>query len=296
MPKRKPEPVSRATHGRGVLIVIGGHEDKEGDRVILKEVARRVGRGRLVIATVGSHDPEGYFDTYREAFKELGLEKTVELYLGDREQAHDPKKLELLEGAKGVFFTGGDQLRITSQLGDTPLFERVLEVYKRGGVICGTSAGASALCTTMLVRGNGEESHRLGTLRMAPGLGLVKHMVIDQHFAERGRMGRLLGAVALNPVELGVGIDEDTAIVLNNSSFSVLGSGAVYVVDGSSVSYSNIAEGEDERTLSIFDVRLHLLAQGDVFDLAERRPRKATPRERKHLEELAGGEGEGDAA
>lgn len=277
MPKHKPASQSGPEPGRGTLIIIGGHEGKEGDKVILQEVARRVGRGKLVIATIASREPDGYFETYQEAFKEFGLEHLVELYVEDRNQAQDEQKLKLLEGARGVFFTGGDQLRITSQIGDTPIFNAIHQIYRRGGVVCGTSAGASAMCETMLVKGNSRESHRLGDLRMAPGLGLVKNMIIDQHFAERGRMGRLLGAVAQNPRELGVGIDEDTAIVIEDEAcFSVLGSGAVYVVDGTGVTYSNIAEGaEEEAALSIYDVRLHVLAQGDIFDFHTRRPNKA---------------------
>ena len=124
----------------------------------------------------------------------------------------------------------------------------------------------------MLVRGAGSTSHRFGDLHMAPGLGLMPHIIIDQHFAERGRIGRLLGAVAHNPRVLGVGVDEDTAILVTGDRFRVLGSGAVTVVDGSGVTHCNIAEARPESTLSMHDVRLHVLATGDGFDLATRRP------------------------
>jgi cyanophycinase len=180
--------------------------------------------------------------------------------------------LAKLEGATGVFFTGGDQLKITSQIGDTPVERRIQEIYQAGGIVAGTSAGASAMCETMLVRGSGQESHRIGDILMAPGLGLMRDVIIDQHFAERGRMGRLLGAVAENPRVLGIGIDEDTAIVVEDeSSFYVLGRGAVYVVDGSGVTHSNITE-ESDTTLSMYDVRLHVLSKGDRFLLQERCP------------------------
>ena len=142
----------------------------------------------------------------------------------------------------------------------------------RGGVVAGTSAGASAQSETMLVRGSGAESHRIGDLHMAPGLGLIPDVIIDQHFAERGRIGRLLGAVAHNPRLLGIGIDEDSAIVVEGTGFSVIGSGAVTVVDAEQVTHSNIAEAEPDRVLSMHHVILHALSAGDRFDLAARSP------------------------
>jgi cyanophycinase len=256
----------------GALIVIGGHEDKEGDRAILKEVARRVDGGKLVIATVASHQPEGYFDTYQRAFADLGVHDLVELYVHDRQETHDEETGRMLEEAAGIFFTGGDQLRISSQIGDTPVERMVRDLHARGCVIAGTSAGASVMSETMLVGGSSAESHRIGDLHMAPGLGLIRDAIIDQHFAQRGRIGRLLGAVAQNPRILGIGIDEDTAIVVEGDHFRVLGEGAVYTIDGSTVTHSNIAEAATDKALSMHGVRLHVLASGDCFDLATRSP------------------------
>ena len=256
----------------GPLIIIGGGEDKEGERVILREVARHLNGGKLVLATVASHQPEGYFEVYQRAFADLGIEELVELYVEDRAETLDPEKLRLLDGAAGVFFSGGDQLRISSQIGDTPVEQRVREIHESGGVIAGTSAGASMMSETMLVKGTSGESHKIGDLHMAPGLGLVRNVIIDQHFAERGRFGRLFGAVAHNPRELGIGIDEDTALVLQDSRFEVVGNGCVYVADGAGVTRSNIAEARPERALSMYDIRLHVLSSGDPFDLAKRRP------------------------
>jgi cyanophycinase len=263
---------SRAHKGEGTLVIIGGHEDKEGECTILGEVASLVGRGNLVIATVASHEPEGYFDSYQRAFRKLGLKGLSELYVDDRAQTAESTRLKRLEEAAGVFFSGGDQLRITSQLGDTPLENHVRRIFQQGGVIAGTSAGASALAEIMLVRGTSSESHRIGDLNLAPGLGLIRDVIIDQHFAERGRIGRLLGAVALNPRLLGIGIDEDTAIVVSGRRFHVIGNGAVYVIDGTSTSHSNIADADRDSTLSFFDVRQHVLSSGDSFDLDSRRP------------------------
>jgi cyanophycinase len=256
----------------GPLIIIGGGEDKEGERVILRAVARHLNGGKLVLATVASHQPEGYFEAYQQAFADLGIEELVELYVKDRAETLDPDKLRILDGAAGVFFSGGDQLRISSQVGDTPVEQRVREIHQAGGLIAGTSAGASMMSETMLVKGTSGESHKIGDLHMAPGLGLVRDVIIDQHFAERGRFGRLFGAVAHNPRELGIGIDEDTALVLQDSRFDVIGSGCVYVVDGAGVTQSNIAEARPERALSMYDIRLHVLSSGDTFDLARRRP------------------------
>jgi len=258
--------------GAGVLIIIGGHEDKEGDRIILGEIARELKGGKLILATVASHEPEGYFESYQRAFAELGVTEVVELYVHDRAESLNESKLEGLKDAAGIFFTGGDQLRISSQLGDTPIEHRVRQIHERGGVVAGTSAGASVMSDTMLVRGSSRESHRIGDLHMAPGLGLVRDVIIDQHFAERGRIGRLLGAVAQNPRVLGIGIDEDTAIILRGTGFKVIGSGAVYVVDGAGISHSNIAEAELERVLSLHDVRMHVLSAGDAYSLNKRRP------------------------
>jgi len=261
---------------RGVLIAIGGHEDKEGDRLILKYVADRLQGGVLVLATVASHQPEGYLEMYEQVFADFGIELR-ELYVNERYETTDPEKLALFDGAAGVFFTGGDQLRISSQIGDTPIEARVREILDRGGVVAGTSAGASMMTETMLVRGPSAESYRIGDLHMAPGLGLVRDMIIDQHFAERGRIGRLLGAVAHNPRVLGVGIDEDTAAVLEKGRLTVLGRAAVYIVDGTEVSHSNVAEAEADYALSMHDVRLHVMTEGDEFDLKARRPKGGLP-------------------
>lgn len=256
----------------GPLIIIGGHEDKDGDRTILTEVAQRVNGGKLVIATVASHKPEGYFDAYQQAFAGLGITDLAELYVQERAEAQDEETLRVLDDAAGVFFTGGDQLRISSQIGDTPIERRVRDLHRSGRVIAGTSAGAAVMSETMLVKGPSAESYRIGELHMAPGLGLIRDVIIDQHFAERGRYGRLLGAVAHNPRLLGVGIDEDTAIIVQGRRFQVIGRAAVYVVDGEQVGHSNIAEADADHPLSMFDVRMHVLAAGDGFDLEARRP------------------------
>lgn len=256
----------------GPLLVIGGHEDKEEDKVILKEIARRARGGRLVIATVASREPEGYFDSYREVFEGLGLSDMAELYVEERSDSAAGEALATLDGASAVFFTGGDQLRISSQIGDTPIDRRIMELHQNGALIAGTSAGASVMSETMLVQGPGSASYRIGELAMAPGLGLIRDVIVDQHFAERGRYGRLLGAVAHNPRLLGIGLDEDTAMLIEDGNGRVMGSGAVYVVNGEGATHSNISEAGRDEALSIFDIAMHVLSSGDTFDFAERRP------------------------
>ena len=267
----------REERRRGCLIIIGGHEDRDpkGDRTILREVARHVRGGKLVLATVASHRPEGYFEDYDAAFADLDVGELVELYVEDRNEAGDREKLSVLDDAAAIFFSGGDQLRITSQIGDTGIEAKVRALYERGGLIAGTSAGASVMSDTMLVKGTSSESHRIGDLHMAPGLGLIRDVIIDQHFAERGRFGRLIGAVAHNPRVLGLGIDEDTAAMVEGDEFTVVGSGAVYVVDGTNVSHSNVAEARPDRVLSMHHVTVHVLAAGDRFDLRARKPIRA---------------------
>lgn len=270
------------------LIIIGGKEDRSADKVILGEVARRIGSGKLVVSTVAiPSNPEGLFEEYEKAFRALGVKHLYKLEINNRGEATSETKLRILDDATGVFFTGGDQMKITSQIGDTLIFRRLQEIYEEGGLIAGTSAGAAVMSETMLVAGGDEHSHVIGgSVRMAPGLGLIGDVIIDQHFMERGRLGRLLGAVAQNPKNLGIGIDEQTAIVVERGNgFYVLGSGAVYVVDGSEVTYSNIAEEDLNKTLSIYDVRMHMLSQGDRFDLITRRPRQMKGRAAEKLPE-----------
>jgi cyanophycinase len=259
---------------KGTLIIIGGHEDKDGDALILKAVAERAKGGKLVVATLATREPEEMFQDYHKAFTALGVKQIEHLNVSDREALLKNPPLDLISGASVVFFTGGGQLRITTQFGGTPICEQIQQFYEEGGTIAGTSAGASVMSDTMLVSGDADSSHRVGAnLMMAPGLGYLKDVIIDQHFAERGRIGRLLGAVAQNPRLLGLGLDENTAIVVEQAKrFRVVGEGATYVVDGKGVTSTNISEADEDRTLSIFNVRLHLLSQGDEFDLLTREP------------------------
>jgi cyanophycinase len=267
---------------KGTLIVIGGAEKKVQSDVILEEVARFIGSGKLVITTVASEEPRHYPEEYIRIFRGLGVKHIYSLVIESREDGQRESKLKILNDATGVFFTGGDQLRITSRIGDTPIHRRIKQIYEEeGGVIVGTSAGASVMCETMMVEGGSDKSYKIGaSLRMAPGLGLIGGLIIDQHFAQRGRTGRMLGAVAQNPANIGVGIDEDTAIVVERRKiFYVLGSGAVYVFDGSGVTETNIAMEKEGHTMSMYNVKLHVLSQGDSFNLNDREPKLLSKRQ-----------------
>jgi cyanophycinase len=282
----------RCDPARGTLIIIGGHEDKEGEKVILREVARRVGSGKLVVATLASEVAQEMWQEYRRVFRSLGALHIHHLGPIEREEVISARQVKVLEGAKAVFFTGGHQLRITTRIGGSLLSDMIREIYEGGGIIAGTSAGASMMGEFMPVYGEGLPRHGIrGMSMLAPGLGLLRDVIIDQHFAERGRLGRILGAIALNPRLLGLGIDEDTAVVVEKErAFNVIGSGAVHVADGLEVTYSNVAEDDPDRALSIFDVRLHLLSRGDAFDLESRRPtpHAAEPEVEKALKAGAG--------
>ena len=276
--KKAPNAKARSTKGgrkkgplKGTLVIIGGGEDKVGDAVILSKVAEYIGKAKLVISTVASLAPQEYYDAYQESFKRLGLTHLEQHYLLERSEANNGS-VEILKKAGGVFFTGGDQLRISSLIGDTVFEAGVREMYERGGIIAGTSAGATAMGENMLIKGGASASCKIGDIHMAPGLGLLPNVIIDQHFSERGRIGRLLGAIALNPRILGIGIDEDTAIIVHNNKFEVLGNGVVYVVDGTQVTHTNIAEAQADSMLSLFGLTIHVMSSGDTYDLHNRKP------------------------
>lgn len=259
----------------GNLIIIGGAEDKDGDREILKKLTDYLDKesGTLLIATIATENPEKSYSKYNSVFSKLGVKNIKRLDVNGRREAFDIENARLVKEADLLFFTGGDQLRITSILGGTPIYDALKELSDSGGLIAGTSAGASVMSDTMIVTGEDDESPRKCTLKMSPGLGLVRNIIIDQHFAQRGRIGRLLTGIAQNPEVLGIGIDEDTAIIVSDKGVAeVIGSGAVYFIDGSSIVYSNVSEQYAEDVLSMFNVKLHVLKEGNRFNLIEKIP------------------------
>jgi len=275
---------------KGKLMIIGGAEKKDDELLVLKAVAQELHRKQhpLLIITAATYSPDDAADAYITIFKDLGIKKLDVLDVPEREDAYKEDNIEKVANACGYFFVGGDQLRITSQIGDSQVYRTMVERYYDGCLIAGTSAGAAAMPSTMIIGGASDESNRISNLSMAPGLGLIDGVVIDSHFAQRGRMGRLLGAVAQNPKNLGLGLDEGTAILVERGEeFRVIGPGAVYVVDGSTISYSSLSNNDSEGVVSVQDVTLHVMGEGDCFDLLERRPQRMVERERER--ELANG-------
>lgn len=258
---------------RGKLIIIGGAEDKHGDRRILEEVVRVVGGedARLSIITTATQHPQEVGEEYRDVFYHLGVREIDILNINTRDEANMTDNVDRLRESAGFFFTGGDQLRITSILGGTRSYEALYDSFMDGTPVIGTSAGASVMSSTMIVEGNSNDAARKCTLKMAPGLNLVDGVIIDQHFDQRGRLGRLLCGVAENPGMLGIGIDEDTAIVvLPDDYFEVIGTNAVTVIDGKSIKSSNVSESQPNEILSITNASLHVLSSGYGFDFNRR--------------------------
>ncbi len=258
----------------GSLVIIGGAEDKHNDCTILREVVELAGgkSARLLVLTAATQEPAVVGAQYRDIFLRLGAAEVGVLDVARRDQADDPMVSRLLEHASGVFFTGGDQLRITSILGGTRLYQHLLAAYRRGVIIAGTSAGASVMSSTMIVHGSGEQEPKQIGVRLAPGFGLVRDVVIDQHFAQRGRLGRLLSAVAQNPYVMGIGLDENTAMIVRQNEFTVMGSGTVTILDGQHISFTNTSEVSPTDALALADVRLHVLPSGYGFSLQQRKP------------------------
>ena len=260
---------------KGKLIIIGGAEKRDEELVVLKAIAEEIRRKRspLLLVTAATYAPENGADEYIRILNELGVREVEVLEIPHRDAAYEAANVEKVKNTSCIYFTGGDQLRITSQIGDSPLFRRIAESYVEGCLIAGTSAGAAAMPMTMIIGGPGDESNRISSLSMAPGLGLLDGVVIDSHFAERGRIGRLLGAVVQNPRNLGIGIDEGTAIVVEEGErFTVVGPGAIYVVDGTGISYSSLSEDNAAGVITIYDVKLHVMGEGEQFDLLQRQP------------------------
>lgn len=264
-------PTAIAT-GPGVLMPIGGAEDKLDDKVILNEFVRLSGGSKAKIAivpTASSIETAGL--RYKAIFLGLGVESAEVIYIGSREDANDDETLELVSDASGIFLTGGNQMRLSAIIGGTRLEQMVRERHEAGAVVAGTSAGASILSAHMVAMGASGATPKLRMAQMFAGFGLINNVIIDQHFRQRDRIGRLLALVAGNPGLLGIGIDEDTSVVIDNDGIlRVVGRHSVTIVDGSQMK-SDIFEVKRYGDITISDARLHVLGAGKRFDMNARK-------------------------
>lgn len=260
----------------GRLVPIGGNEDKDLSKAkILPEVVKlaRGRRGRIVVCGSPSANPAQKERVYKKIFEDLGAGEVLEAHIENRVDAERPELVDAVRRATAVFFTGGDQLRLTSLIAGTPFGNCVRDrLWQEGLVVAGTSAGAAAMSSTMVIGGSDEGTVRRADVQLAPGLGYLRDTTIDTHFAQRGRISRLLAIFAQNPQVLGIGLDEDTGIVVTpGKRFEVIGSGAVFVFDGR-VTHSNAPEASDDEVLALTDSHLHVLPVGYGFDLQTKRP------------------------
>ena len=266
-PSRVPEGETR-----GWIVPIGGAENKENDRRILKrfvEVSGGEHADIVVIPTASRMHETG--PRYESLFRELGAENVTVMDFDTRRDCQEPNRLRRLEQASGIFFTGGNQLRLTALLGGTPVAKTIRQRNANGVTVGGTSAGASILSEHMIAFGDEGSSVISGSVRLAPGLGLTNRFVIDQHFRQRDRLGRLVTALAYNPFAVGIGLDEDTAVFIGpDETLEVEGSGGVTVVDASDVSFSSMDSVSEGQPVCVLGLKVHVLVAGATFNMHTR--------------------------
>jgi cyanophycinase len=260
--------------------VIGGAEDKLGERVILTRFTELAGgkQARIAVISTASSLGDAATDLYRHIFGRLGVAQVIGLRPETREEANDPRIADAVKQATGIFMTGGNQLRLSSVIGGTKLGAAILEAHGRGVVVAGTSAGASAVATHMMAFGSSGATPKHRMAHVSVGLGLLVNVVVDQHFEQRTRLGRLLAVVAQSPSLIGLGLDEDTAAIINaDDVLEVVGRGSVTIVDGTDV-ITDAHQATGHRPMMVSNARLHSLPAGYRFDLGARRvlPREVT--------------------
>jgi cyanophycinase len=254
----------------GTLIAIGGAARMDGAAL---EAFYQYSGGAdaciTILPTASLREESGH--EFTAAMETLGLKRPAQLLpVRQRCDCENSAFLQAVRQSSGVFLTGGNPLRLTTILGGTPLHQELLALYQRGAVVAGSSAGSAALSALMISQGSSGSHPRNRMANFVPGLGLISKLIFDQHFRQRNRMGRLIYAVASNPGLLGVGIDEDTAAIVQDNLLSVRGSSAVTIVDGTSITQSNLADLNGSQMAAVSGVRLHILTHGCTFDLDKR--------------------------
>lgn len=257
---------------RGWIVPIGGAENKDENPRILKRFLAVAGGSRaeiVVIPTASQLRDTG--PRYQRLFGELGARKVEVVDFDTRGDCTESGRLDRIERASAIFFTGGNQLRLSTILGGTPAAQMIRACNAAGVTVGGTSAGASILSEHMIAFGKEGSSPRADSVRLAPGLGLTNRFVIDQHFRQRDRLGRLLAALAYNPFAIGIGLDEDTAAFIGpDNTLEVEGSGSVSVVDAGNLGFSSMADAGEDQPVCMLGLTMHILLAGATFNLVTR--------------------------
>ena len=262
------------SNGATTLIAIGGGELQESEDILEKfvKLVKKNSDARLVVMTIATDEPDAAGDKYNRLFRKNGIRHVGIVDVSQRDDSFKEANLKKVGEADALFFTGGDQLNITSLLGGSKLHNLIYERIKDGIVVAGTSAGAAMMSNSMIVSGRSDTAPKVGGVEIAPGMNLLSSTIIDTHFSERGRHGRLLTAIAHYPQDLGIGIDERTAIVIRHNEFKVLGEGVVTIMDGSQMRHNNLPYRKDDETVGLFGVDIHVLPAGYKYDLKKREP------------------------
>ncbi len=261
---------------RGWIVPVGGAEDKEADTAILKRFVEVSGGRKAKIAVIPTASV--LKDTgrrYEKLFDKLGAKDVYALNFSSRDDTDRESWLDKLDAATGIFLTGGSQLRISTILGGTPVAKAIRRLNAKGVTVGGTSAGAAILSEHMIAYGDAGATPHAGQASLAPGFGMTNRVIIDQHFRQRDRLGRLLSALSYNPFAVGLGLDEDTAAFIDpDNVIHVTGSDAITVVDPSALEYSSMPITDVGKAVCLTNIKLHILTAGGTFDL---KSKKATP-------------------
>ncbi len=258
---------------RGYIIPIGGAEEKLSNPQILDRFIELCGgrQSRIAIIPTAS-ELEDTGRNYEKLFRKIGIKHAKVLPYISREDCSDTANLKYIEKADGIFMTGGNQLRLSTTLGGTPVAQAIRRRNAEGMHVAGTSAGAAFMPEHMIAGGGEGATPSPDLVTLAPGLGLTNNFIIDQHFRQRDRLGRLLTALAYNPFAIGIGLDEDTAAFIRpGDDLEVVGSGGITIIDPTELSYSSMDKARRQEPVSLIDVRLHILVSGGRFDIAERK-------------------------
>lgn len=226
----------------------------------------------IVVMTVSTDEPDKVGKQYSGMFRNRGVKHVSVVDVSDRDDSFNETAMKKIEAADALFFSGGDQLHVTSLLGGSPLNDIIYEKIDEGFIIAGTSAGAMMMSDSMIVSGRSDTAPKYGGVEIAPGMNLMEGTVIDTHFSQRGRHGRLMTAIAHFPQLLGIGLDERTAICQTNGGFKVIGEGVVTIMDAREMKHSNLNHLQDDEPLGMFGITVHTLPSGYKFDIKKRRP------------------------